>query len=125
MGFFDIFRPLNTGKKIAELEMALIGKHVFANLASEAQKKQIIERVNYRLREGGITDRNIDDLNTKVKYLFIALAMRELGFDQDLLKDFHFIDIRNPFIIVSYEDVLWTTASEVLQKKYAIKMNID
>jgi hypothetical protein len=123
MGLFDFLRPLKTGKKIAELEMALIGKHVFTNLANKEQKEQIIALVNRRLREGGINDRTIDDLDDRVRYLFIALAVQELSIDYRLLKDFQF-QITNPFLIKTYDETLWATASEVLQKNYGIKVNI-
>lgn len=77
MGFFDI---LFAGKRMEEIKMAIVGKHVFENLIEPDQKTQVITLANQRFSEGtSSSDKHtMDDLDLRVRFVFLALAMAEL-----------------------------------------------
>ena len=83
MGLFDF---LFAGKRMEEIKMALVGKHVFDNLISADQKNQVIALANQRFREGTSPsdNRTMDDLDLRVQYVFLALAIAEIGIDHGL-----------------------------------------
>ncbi|MFQ5428578.1 MAG: hypothetical protein ACE5EZ_06315, partial [Thermodesulfobacteriota bacterium] len=105
MGFLDYLSPVKTGKKLLELQMALMGKHVFTTLLSEDEKKQIQDFVRNGLETGGFKDKKMEDLDVKVRYLLIALAMKKTGKDKEMLKDFK-VFVKNPFAIEKYSAAL-------------------
>ena len=95
MGLFDF---LFAGKRMEEIKMALVGKHVFDNLISADQKNQVIALANQRFREGTSPsdNRTMDDLDLRVQYVFLALAIAEIGIDHGL-NGFQWTYLRNPF----------------------------
>ena len=116
-------RGMTIGKKIEVCKTALLGKYMFDSILSERQKEEVISFANRRLREGGILDRTIDDIDEKTRYLLIAYAIDELGIEHGL-KGFHCIYIKNPFMIKTYDKNLWETASQLLEKDYGITIQV-
>jgi len=100
MGLFDF---LLAGKRMEEVKIALVGKHVFDNLVSTDQKNQVIALANQRFREetSPSDNRAMDDLDLRVRYVFLALAMAQLGIDHGL-KGFQWTYVRNPFMVRTY-----------------------
>jgi len=119
MGFFDYLSPVKTGKKILELQMALIGKHVFTTLCTEEEKERITDFINKGLEKGGIKDKKMDDLDDKVRYLLVALAMKKTGEDKEMLKDFK-VFVKNPFAIEKYSVALCAAATKAVKEKQGI-----
>ena len=113
MGFFS------TGRKVEEAKMALVGKYVFEQL-TDVEKEKVLSLANYRLQEGGYPS-TVENLEEKVKWLFWALAMSELGIDHGM-KGFRWMYIKNPFMITTLEDAHWKTAAEILSKKNGINI---
>jgi len=119
MGFLDYLSPVKTGKKILELQMALIGKHVFTTLSDEEEKARVREFIDKGLEKGGIKDKKMDDLDVKVRYLLVALTMKKIGMDKKLLKDFK-VFVKNPFAIEKYSKALCAAAEKVVREKHGI-----
>jgi hydroxyacyl-ACP dehydratase HTD2-like protein with hotdog domain len=113
------------GKKMEEIKMALIGKYVFENLITKEQKNQVITLANKRLQEGKVIpdEETINELNPRIRYLFFALAMAELGFSHGL-KGFQWSYVRNPFMIETYDNQLWQSTIGMLKEKYGISVNL-
>lgn len=122
MGFSDF---LFAGKRMEEIKMALVGKHVFDNLINADQKNQVITLANQRLREGTSPSnkRTMDDLDLRIRYVFLALAMAEQGVDHGL-KGFQWTYVRNPFLLQCYDENLWEAATDMLKKKYGLNMSV-
>jgi len=122
MGLLDL---LFAGKRMEEIKMALVGKHKFDSLISADQKNQVITLANQRLREGtSPSDKStMDDLNLRVRYVFLALAMAELGIDHGL-KGFQWTYVRNPFMVRYYDENLWGAATDMLRKKYGLNVSL-
>lgn len=122
MGFFDYLSPVKTGKKLLELQMALIGKHVFNNLCTDEEKNQINDFVNNGLKKGKLTDEKIAALGDKERYLLIALTMKKNGLDKDMLKGFK-VYVQNPFAIAKYSAALSSAAEKVVKEKHGIDIS--
>lgn len=122
MGFFDF---LFAGKRMEEIKMALVGKHVFDNLISSDQKNGVTALANQRFREGTSTsdNRTMDDLALRVRSVFLALAMAELGIDHGL-KGFQWTCVRNPFMVRTYNEKLWVATTGILRKKYSLNVSL-
>jgi len=120
MGFLDYLSPVKTGKKILELQMALIGKHVFTTLSTEEEKERIADFINKGLEKGGVKDKTMESLDDKVRYLLVALTMKKTGADKEMLKDFK-VFVKNPFAIEKYSDALCTAAQKAVKDKYGIE----
>ena len=116
-------------KRANVCKTALVGKYVFENILNDGQKEKVISFANIRLQEGAVTSmgkrRTINDIYEKVRYLYFAYAIDELGIDYRL-KGFpiYFTYIKNPFMIETYDDNLWGIASELLEEKHGIKVSI-
>ncbi len=121
MGFLDYLSPVKTGKKILELQMALIGKHVFTTLLSAEEKESITEFIIKGLEKGGIKDKKIEDLDDKVRYLLVALTMKKTGLDKGKLKNFK-VFVKNPFAIEKYSAALCAAAKKVVKEKHGIEI---
>ena len=123
----SFFSFLTAGKRIEVCKTALVGKHVFENVLSEAQKEEVVSFANTRLQEGAVVsswkNKIMVDIDEKTRYLYLAYAMDELGIEHGL-KSFYCIYIKNPFMIETYDDNLWEIASEMLEKKYGITVSI-
>lgn len=122
MGFFDYLSPVKTGKKILELQLALAGKHVFNNISTEAEKERIMDFIRKGLDKGGYEDKKIDELDIKVRYLLIALAMKKIGLDKGELKDLK-VFVKNPFAIEKYSAALCAVAKKAVQDKQGIDVD--
>ncbi|MEA1995065.1 MAG: hypothetical protein U9N18_02775 [Campylobacterota bacterium] len=48
----------------------------------------------------------MDDMDLRVRYVFLALAMAEIGIDHGL-KGFQWTYVRNPFMVQTYSGKLW------------------
>ncbi|MFQ5442973.1 MAG: hypothetical protein ACE5EB_09685 [Thermodesulfobacteriota bacterium] len=120
MGFLDFLTPVQTGKKIIEIQIALIGKHVFDNLLSEEEKQELRDFVNNGLETGGV-DKTFDGLDVRVRYLLVALAMKKTGVDRGLLKDFK-VFVKDPFAIEKYSQALIAAAAKTVRQKYEIEV---
>jgi hypothetical protein len=122
MGLLDF---LFAGKRMEEIKMALVGKHVFDNLISADQKNQVIALANQRFRErtSPSDNRAVGDLDLRVQYVFLALAMAELGIDHGL-KRFQWSYVRNPFMVQAYDEKLWGAASDMLRKEYGLNVSL-
>lgn len=114
MGFFS------TGHKVEEAKMAIVGKYLFERL-SDDQKKQVLEKANYRLRENNYP-KAINELEEKVQWAFWALAMAEMNIDHGL-KAFKWQYIENPFMIATLDDAHWKAAAEILSKNNHISLS--
>ena len=121
MGFFDYLSPVKTGKKLLELQMALMGKHVFTTLLSEDEKKKTQDFVKNGLETGGFKDKKMEDLDVKVRYLLIALAMKKTGVDKEMLKGFK-VFVKNPFAIEKYSKALIAAAEKVVKEKHGVEV---
>ena len=122
MGFFDF---VFAGKRMEEIKMALVGKYVFDALINDDQKSQVVTLANQRFKEGTSPSdsRSIDDLDLRIRYIFFALAMAELGIDHGL-KGFQWTYVRNPFVVRTYDEKLWRTTIESLKKKYTLNVSL-
>ena len=122
MSFLDI---LFAGKRMEEIKMALVGKHVFDNLISAGQKNRVIALANQRFKEGTSPsdNRTMDDIDLRVRSVFLALAMAEIGIDHDL-KGFQWTYVKNPFMVQTYDQKLWRATIDVLKKKYGLAMSL-
>ncbi len=122
MGLLDL---LFAGKRVEEIKMALVGKHVFDSLISADQKKQVTALANQRLREGTFPSDNctMDDLDVRVRHVFLGLAMAELGIDHGL-NGFQWTYVRNPFMVRYYDENLWGAAADMLRKKYGLDVSL-
>ncbi|MCK4348137.1 MAG: hypothetical protein KAW47_05920 [Thermoplasmatales archaeon] len=122
MGFFDL---LFAGKRMEEIKMALVGKYVFDALINDDQKSQVATIANQRFKEGTSPSdsRSIDDLDLRVRYIFFGLAMAELGIDHGL-NGFQWTYVRNPFVVRTYDEKLWRTTIESLNKKYTLNVSL-
>ena len=105
--------------KIEHIKMALVAKHIFDNLLKEDQKAQVLALANERLNEGISRDRNIDDLNPRVRYIFFALAMAELGIEHGL-KRFEWSYVRNPLMLESYNERLWRATIDMVLRDFGL-----
>jgi len=121
MGFLDYLSPVKTGKKILELQMALIGKHVFTTLLSAEEKESITDFIIKGLEKGGVKDKKIDDLDEKVRYLLVALTMKKIGLDKGKLKDFK-VFVKNPFAIEKSSAALCAAAEKAVRDKHGIEV---
>ncbi len=121
MGFLDYLNPVKTGKKLLELQMALIGKHVFNNLLTEEERDEVNTFVTKGLKKGKLSDEKIAGLDDKVRYLLIALTMKKTGADYGKLKGFK-IYVQNPFAIEKYSAALCATAEKVVKEKHDIEV---
>jgi len=119
MGFLDFLTPVQTGKKIIEIQLALVGRHVFDNLLKEEEKQKVIDFVNNGLETSKVK-KKIDDLDVRVRYLLIALAMKKLGLDKEFLKDFK-VFVKDPFAIAKYSPALTAAATKTVRQKYEIE----
>ena len=125
MGFLDL---LLAGPRMEEIKMALVGKYLFENKLNENQKKEIVEFADFRLKEGYAAQgfeqtHSIEEFDPKVKYLFYALAMMELGIDHGINK-FEWSYVKNPMAVRNYDDRLWEAAKNVLRKRHGINMSL-
>lgn len=109
--------------KMEHIKMALVAKHIFDNLLQEDQKNQVLSLASERLKEGTSPDRNINDLNPRVRYTFFALAMAELGIEHGL-KRFEWSYIRNPFILETYNDRLWRVTIDMVQRDFGLDVRL-
>lgn len=118
MGMLDF---VFAGKRMEEIKMALVGKHVFDNLINADQKNQVISLANKRFSEGTSPSdkRTMDDLDLKVRSVFLALAMAELEIDHGL-RGFQWTYVKNPFMVQTYDERLWDATTEALRKKYGL-----
>jgi len=116
---------LFAGKRMEEIKMALVGKHVFDNLINADQKEQVIVHANERLKEGSSPsdNRTMDDMDLRVRYVFLALAMAEIGIDHGL-KGFQWTYISNPFMVQTYDERLWDATTDMLKKKYSLDIDL-
>lgn len=124
-GFFDF---LLAGPRMEEIKMALVGKYLFENKLNENQKKMVVEFADFRLKEGyaaqGLEEtHSIEEFAPKVKYLFYALAMMELGIDHGINK-FEWSYVKNPMLAKNYSDSLWKSAEDVLRKRHGINVSL-
>lgn len=123
MGLLDFW----SGKRVEVCKTALVGKHLFENVLNEAQKEEVVSFANTRLQEGAVVsswkNKTTNDIDKKTRYLYLAYAMDELGIEHGL-KGFYCVYIKNPFIIETYAEILWETASQMLEKKYGITVSI-
>lgn len=118
-------------KRVNVCKTALVGKYVFENILNDGQKEKVISFANMRLQEGAVTSRGkrrtINDIYEKVRYLYFAYAMDELGIDYRLKGSpagIYFTYIKNPFMIETYDDNLWKIASKMLEENHGIKVSI-
>ena len=108
MGLFDIiFLP----KKIENAKNAVVAKYIFTSLDRDVKDK-LIAIVEMRMLEGGLR-KTFSDLSERQQYAFLALAMGELSIDPGL-KKFKWTYFRNPLIVESYSESIWTVAKEMI-----------
>ena len=122
MGLLDF---LSAGKRMEEIKMALVGKHVFENLINPDQKSRVITLSNQRFNEGTSPSdkRTMDDLDLRVRFVFLALAMAELKIDHGL-KGFQWTYVKNPFMVQTYDEKLWDATADMLKKKYGLDIGL-
>ena len=125
MGFFDL---LLAGPRMEKIKMALVGKYLFENKLNENQKKEIVKFADIRLKEGYAAQgfeqtHSIEEFDSKVKYLFYALAMMELGIDHGINK-FEWSYVKNPMVVKNYDDRLWESTEDVLRKRHGINVSL-
>jgi len=120
MGFLDYLSPVKTGKKIIELRLALIGKHIYTTISNEEEKESIRDFIDKGLEKGGIKDKKMDDLDDKVRYLLVALAMKKTGLNKEMFKDYK-VFVKNPFAIEKYSKALCAAASKAVKEKHGIE----
>ncbi|RLB88639.1 MAG: hypothetical protein DRH50_14920 [Deltaproteobacteria bacterium] len=122
MGLLDF---LSAGKRMEEIKMALVGKHVFENLINPDQKSRVITLSNQRFSEGTSPSdkRTMDDLDLRVRFVFLALAMAELKIDHGL-KGFQWTYVKNPFMVQTYDEKLWDATADMLKKKYGLDIGL-
>ncbi len=120
MGLLDYFSPVKTGRKILELEMALLGKHIYETLSTEEEKGEIRDFINNGLETGGFRDKNMDNIDEKVRCLLIALTMKKTGIDHGVLKDIK-IFVKDPFAIEKYSKALTAAAVKAVREKHGIE----
>ncbi len=120
MGFLDYLSPVKTGRKILELEMALLGKHIYETLSAEEEKEKIRDFINSGLEKGGYKDKNMDNVDEKVRYLLTALTMKKTGIDHGVLKNVK-IFVKNPFAIEKYSKALTAAAMKAVREKHGIE----
>lgn len=109
--------------KMEHIKMVLIAKHIFDNLLKEDQKRQVLALANERLEEGSSRDRDIDNLNPRVRYTFFALAMAELGIEHGL-RQFEWSYVRNPFILETYNETLWRATIDMVRRDFGLNVTL-
>ena len=109
--------------KMEHIKMVLIAKHIFDNLLKEDQKRQILALANERLEEGSSRDRDIDNLNPRVRYTFFALAMAELGIEHGL-RQFEWSYVRNPFMLETYNETLWRATIDMVRRDFGLNVTL-
>jgi len=120
MGLLDI---IFAGKRIEEIKMAYIGKHVFENLKDPNLKAEIVAFANRRLRKGlppGAWDDGLENVDERVRYVFYTMAMAEMRIDHGV-SGYQWCFVRNPFRVTIYGDNLWRAASNILKRKHHIE----
>ncbi len=122
MGFLDYLSPVKTGKKILELRLALIGKHIYTTISNKEEKESIRDFINKGLEKGGIKDKKMDDLDDKVRYLLVALSMKKTGLNKEMFKDYK-VFVKNPFAIEKYSKALCEAASKAVKEKHGIEVS--
>ncbi len=120
MGLLDYLSPVKTGKKILELELALLGKHIFNTYSTDEERAVIVDFVNKGLAKGGFEDKTMDSLDEKVRYLLVALTMKKKGLDHGMLKDYK-VFVKNPFAIEKYSKALVTAAITMVRDKHGVE----
>jgi hypothetical protein len=120
MGFMNL---LTAGKKIPELKAILVGKYIFDNLKDENLKKRIMSLSDQRLKEGTSYGRSLDEEEPMVKYAFYAMAMMELNVEHGL-GGFMWWQIKNPFMVRTYDESLWRTAQNDLKNEFNITVKM-
>ena len=113
MGIFS------AGRRIEEAKTALVAKYLFQKLSIH-EKNEVLELANVRLSEGGY-NKNVDQLEEKVQWIFWGLAMAELGIDHGL-HGFRWIYVKNPFMTFRIKDNHWKVATDMLNKKYHLNI---
>ncbi len=121
MGFLDYLSPVKTGRKILELEIALLGKHIYNTHSTDEEKARIIDFINKGLEKGGFKDKNFENLDDKVRYLLVALTMKKTGLDHAMLKDYK-VYVKNPFAIEKYSKALVAAAAKVVRDKHGFEV---
>ena len=122
MGILDYLSPLKTGRKILELEIALLGKYVYENLSTEEEKERIRDFVDSGLETGGFGDKTMESVDEKVRYLLVGLTMKKLGLDHGMLKGIK-IFVKNPFAIEKYSKALTDAAARGVRKKFGLDVS--
>ena len=119
MGLFSF---LTAPKKMMEIEMALVGKHVYKNILTDIQRKEVHDLSDVRHKEN-ISTRNIDDEDIRFRYLMYALAMMELGIPTSVT-GFQWTYVRNPMMVKTYDEELWKISSDILSKRYGVNVTL-
>jgi len=120
LGLLDYLSPVKTGKKLLELQMALLGKHIYNTLSTDEERSRIREFIDEGLDRGGFGDRRMDDLDERVRYLLVALTMKKTGLDHAMLKDYR-VFVKNPFAIEKYGKSLCEAAIKVVRERHGIE----
>jgi len=109
--------------KMEHIKMALVAKHTFDNFLNEDQRHQVLALANQRLKEGTSHDRNINDLNPRVRYTFFALAMAELGIEHGV-KKFEWSYVKNPFMLETYKETLWQATIDMVRRDFGLDVSL-
>lgn len=120
MGFWDM---LTAGKRIEEIKMAFVGKYVFHNLLTESDQDRVIKLSNERMGAMLRNGKDVRNERDRVKYIFYALAMWELGIDHGI-KGYQWFYVKNPFMAGITDDRLWRTTKTLMKKDHGIDVDI-
>lgn len=125
MGLWDL---LTSGKKTAEIEMAYVGKYVFGKKLSPLQQEKVhnlaTERANLYFNPDRVNEINLLSESERVRFIFYALVMAELGIDHSL-PGYTWFYVKNPFLTSFVDDRLWETTKSIVTKRYGIDESIS
>jgi len=127
MGFLDF---LMAGPRVEHAKTAIVGKYVFDSIEDQSLKEQIVAQAIKILHDNSPfrvtiekSIKRFQEMNDRVRYIFIAMAMAELGIDHHL-SGFYASFPRNFFSVELYSENIWNTARKILSKKYGISVDI-
>lgn len=127
MGFLDI---LLAGPRVEHAKTALVAKYVFDGIRDSHLKEEIIKHAIIYLHENAPIPSTMEEsisifetLHEKVRCIFIAVALTEMGIDHTL-DGFYMSFPSNPFTVEFYSDNTWNTAKRIILKNYGISVDI-
>lgn len=124
MGLWNL---LTAGKRIEEIKMAYVGKYVYEKKLSSSQQKEVhnlaTENANRYFNPDNVNEIDLLSENERVRFIFYALAMAELGVAHGL-SGYQWFYVKNPFMAAIIDDRLWASTKNIVKKRFGIEVTI-